>query len=355
MSAAVTYPGIYIEEDGVVALSAATRATAVPVMIVDDNDPFVVASQKADQVVSVKSWLEYVKNVSSLTGAAVDLAGNKRDAYVCAYFENGGGPFYLVTLGSANTSVPQHGDITLVIVAGQIFNVSTLCQQNSGRFAILDGDNATTITSTYPVTSYAAVYYPWLTTSWTAMDIPPSVVMAGVYCATDRARGVWKAPANVVLPANYLPKCKITDDFQGRYTEGVAINMFRTFDGRGTVVWGARTLDDIENWRYIQVQRLFISAWRDITAILEGVLDRPNYAPTWINASTAITNYLYSLWTQGALAGAKEADAYTVTIDETTMTPDDISQGKMIAKVCMAAMCPAEFITLTFSQNMGRV
>ncbi|MFM0742107.1 phage tail sheath C-terminal domain-containing protein, partial [Paraburkholderia xenovorans] len=178
-------------------------------------------------------------------------------------------------------------------------------------------------------------------------------VVAGIYCMVDRTRGVWKAPANVAIPSNYVPVTYVTDDLQGTYNTGKAINMIRAVDSRGPVVWGARTLSDTTDWRYVPVRRLFDSAERDISTSMQTMMFEPNNQPTWEKVRTAITNYLHNLWRNGALAGATETDAYFVAIGENvTMTAQDIADGKMIAQVGMAAVRPAEFIVLQFTQNM---
>ena len=123
------------------------------------------------------------------------------------------------------------------------------------------------------------------------------------------------------------------------------------------MVWGARTLAAATgdtSWRYIPVRRLFNSAERDIKKTMQTMVFEPNSQPTWEKVRSAIENYLYHLWTQGAFAGATAKDAYFVQIGlNVTMTQDQINQGQMIATVGMAAVRPAEFIILQFTQNMA--
>ncbi|PQQ39473.1 phage tail sheath family protein [Photorhabdus luminescens] len=184
--------------------------------------------------------------------------------------------------------------------------------------------------------------------------IPASAVMAGVYCATDASRGVWKAPANAVLSGINDVTERLNDDEQGTMNQQ-GINAIRYFNGRGFVVWGARTLQNDDNWRYIPVRRLFNSAERDIKQAMRTAVFEPNSQPTWERVKSAIDNYLYSLWQQGALAGNKPQEAYFVQIGKgITMSDDDIKQGKMIVKVGMAAVRPAEFIILQFSQHVAQ-
>ncbi len=186
----------------------------------------------------------------------------------------------------------------------------------------------------------------------------PASAMAGVYASVDRNRGVWKAPANVSLNAVVKPITKITDgDQEGLNvdpTSGKSINAIRTFSGKGTLVWGARTLAGNDNeWRYVNVRRLFINAEESIKKATEFVVFEPNDANTWTRVKVMIENYLTGIWKDGALAGATPEDAYYVNVGlGSTMSSQDILEGRMIVEIGMAAVRPAEFIILKFSHKL---
>ncbi|AJI96581.1 phage tail sheath family protein [Yersinia ruckeri] len=187
--------------------------------------------------------------------------------------------------------------------------------------------------------------------------IPPSPVIAGAYCRTDSSRGVWKAPANVVLTGIGRLLDNVDNQRQGTMNAN-GVNIIRSFSDRGFVVWGARTAaggsDDI-NWRYIPVRRLFNSAERDIRQALRAALFETNNQPTWMRAKSAVDNYLYALWQRGALVGTRPEEAYFVQIGQgITMSEDDIKQGKMIMMIGLAAVRPAEFIILQFTQDVAQ-
>ncbi|TDB53490.1 phage tail sheath family protein [Photorhabdus luminescens] len=349
-----TYPGVYIEEDASLALSVSSGATAVPVFAVANDNAFL----PTDVPVRINSWLDYL----ALKGEQFDPK-NIVDISLRAYFINGGGYGYLIRTQDLEKQVPVLDDVTLLVAAGETINnaVSTLCQPGKGLFAIFDGPTTAlksdgTSRDNYDQNPFAAVYYPWLTADWaTDTLIPPSASIAGIYCSVDRSRGVWKAPANVVLQGGMKPIFKVTDDLQGIYNTGKAINIIREFPNTGATVWGARTLEDSDNWRYIPVRRLFNSAERDIKNAMSFAVFEPNNQPTWKAVQRAIDNYLYALWQQGGLMGNKAELAYFVQIGKgITMTDDDIKQGKMIVKVGLAAVRPAEFIILQFTQDIAQ-
>ncbi|MCC8375103.1 phage tail protein [Photorhabdus sp. HUG-39] len=329
------------------------------------------------------------------------------------YFQNGGGPCYILPIADTNNTtlalipelIKQALEITLIVCSeqdsgyqSQIYNSLTSSLLNEGYFLIADNQDKAFAISTN-VSSQTATYYPAVKVSQlmqteeslidvlgykdakannvtnltelkeknpnvykeaiTAIKnvnktIPASAVMAGVYCATDASRGVWKAPANIVLSGISDVEERLTEDEQGTMNQK-GINAIRYFNNRGFVVWGSRTLKDDDNWRYIPVRRLFNAAERDIKQAMRFAVFEPNSQPTWERVRSAIDNYLHQLWQQGALVGNSPQEAYFVQIGQgITMSESDIRQGRMIVKVGMAAVRPAEFIILQFSQKVAQ-
>lgn len=190
------------------------------------------------------------------------------------------------------------------------------------------------------------------------LRLNPSATMAGIYASVDSSRGVWKAPANVSVANIIGPSFQITEAQQGGLnvdaTSGKSINAIRSFVGRGTIVWGSRTLDGNSNeWRYVPVRRLFTFVEESTKKATEFVVFEPNDMNTWLRVKGMITNFLTDIWKQGALAGAKPEDAFFVRVGlGETMTAQDILEGKMIVSIGMAAVRPAEFIVLDFMHKL---
>lgn len=188
--------------------------------------------------------------------------------------------------------------------------------------------------------------------------LPPSAAVAGQIVRNDREKGLWKAPANISLNAVISPMKQVTqveqDQFNVDAETGKSINVIRNFHGRGTMIWGARTLAGNDNeWRYISVRRLFTTAENAIRQGSEWAVFEPNDANTWLRLKTMIEVYLQGLWRDGALAGAKPKDAFFVKVGlGITMTPQDILNGILRIEVGIAAQRPAEFIILKVSQMM---
>lgn len=188
------------------------------------------------------------------------------------------------------------------------------------------------------------------------MLVPPSGAMAGVYASVDGTRGVWKAPANVSLSFVISPTVNIDDEMQEDLNvdtnAGKSVNAIRAFTGKGTLVWGARTLTGNDNnFRYISVRRFYIMVETSTKSAAFQFVFEPNDIHTWLKVKAMIENYLFELWQQGALAGIKPEQAYYVKVGiGQTMTSQDILEGRMIVEIGMAVVRPAEFIILRFTQ-----
>lgn len=190
------------------------------------------------------------------------------------------------------------------------------------------------------------------------LDLPPAGAIAGVYARTDKDVGVWKAPANASLNGISGPTEVFTLADYGLLNidsaTGKSINAIRPFRGRGTLVYGGRTLDgNSGEWKYINVRRLFITMEESIKKATQFVVFEPNTSTTWVRLKTMVENYLTDLWRQGALAGATAKDAFFVNVGlGSTMTSNDILEGRMIVEIGVAAVRPAEFIILRFEHKL---
>lgn len=189
-------------------------------------------------------------------------------------------------------------------------------------------------------------------------QLPPSGALAGIYTQVDNTRGVWKAPANVSVNMVNAPAVNVSAEGQQSLNvdvmAGKSINVIRSFPGIGSLVWGGRTLDgNSQDWRYINVRRTLIMIEQSIKLSARAYVFEPNDANTWVTVKSMIENFLVNLWKQGALAGAAPEQAFDVQIGlGSTMTPTDILDGKMLISVKVALVRPAEFIVITFQQQM---
>lgn len=189
--------------------------------------------------------------------------------------------------------------------------------------------------------------------------MPPSSAMAGVYTMVDNTRGVWKAPANVSLNGVISPSVSISAEQQADLNvspQGKSINAIRSFIGEGVLVWGARTLDGNSlDWRYINVRRTMIMLEESCRLAAKAMVFEPNTANTWVTIKSMINNFLTSVWKRGGLMGAVPEDAFSVHVGlGETMTPNDVLEGILRVTVLVAMVRPAEFIEITFQQQMPK-
>lgn len=188
--------------------------------------------------------------------------------------------------------------------------------------------------------------------------LPPSGAVVGIYAMVDENRGVWKAPANVSIAAVKGPAVHVTHEDQESLnidTEaGKSVNAIRSFTGKGTLIWGARTLAGNDNeWRYVPVRRFFNMVEESVKKATAQFVFEPNDANTWVKVRAMIENFLVLQWRAGALAGAKQEHAFYVRVGlGQTMTAQDILNGYMHVEIGMAVVRPAEFIILKFSHKM---
>lgn len=204
-------------------------------------------------------------------------------------------------------------------------------------------------------TSYGAMYHPWLqcydALAKRSVFLPPSGAMAGIYGRTDHSRGVHKAPANEVLRNCTGLSVNYNDAEQGKLNPK-GINLIRALPGQGIRVWGARTCSSDGNWKYINVRRLFIFIEESIRANTNWAVFEPNDEMLWSRVEGTIRVFLTTQWRNGALVGSTADEAFFINIGKSTMTEDDILNGRLICVIGVAPVRPAEFVVFRITQKM---
>ena len=455
MATSYKTPGVYIEEIPRFPPSVAQVETAIPAFIGYTEK----AKLKSDDDLDLRPWrirslLEYEQffggpaleknlkvRVRPGNGGApdeVEAEVGDRRKYIMyyalqLYFANGGGPCYIVSVGTYQdedliehtallgglSSVSEEDEVTLIVFpegpnlesADDYHAVQQTslqqCAELQDRFAVMD-----LFRSDDPAISdadlfrdgigvnhlrYGAAYYPNLETvlnfhfepadvgveggdadtldqlesannahysqAHAKLDqlpnvLPPSPAVVGVYAAVDVSRGVWKAPANISLNAVFRPTVVLSRSEQEALnidtTAGKSINAIRSFVGKGTMIWGARTLAGNDNeWRYVPVRRFFNMVEESVKKATFQFVFEPNDANTWTKIRSMIENFLIIQWSAGALFGATPEQAFYVNVGlGTTMTAQDILEGRLIVEIGMASVRPAEFIVLRFSHKL---
>jgi uncharacterized protein len=233
------------------------------------------------------------------------------------------------------------------------------CELLQDRFAIVSADRGQSDAGQlrpHRDTTYAGFYYPWIKIYDPSIPgellIPPSGHVAGICARTDIERGVHKAPANEVVRGAVELEFMLTKQDQAVLNPR-GVNCTRDFraDGRGIRLWGARTMASDKEWKYVNVRRLFLYLRESIDEGTQWVVFEPNDEPTWASVRRSITNFLIRVWRSGALMGATEDEAFFVKCDRTTMTQDDIDNGRLICYIGVAPVKPAEFVIFRIGQK----
>lgn len=258
----------------------------------------------------------------------------------------------------------ESNDVSMLAIPGVtipevVVALVTHCELLKNRFAVIDmpADMYKTedlinyrnmIDSTY-----AAMYHPWIQVFDRSTNapgfIPPSGAVMGVYSRTDTNRGVHKAPANETVFCTGLKVNYTSGEQDVLNPEG--INLIRELPGQGIRVWGARTASSNSAFKYVNVRRLFIFVEESIKANTNWVVFEPNDATLWTRVQMTVSSFLDTLWRNGMLSGGSPAEAYFVEIGPSTMTKDDIMNGRLICNVGIAPSRPAEFVIFRVTQH----
>lgn len=254
-----------------------------------------------------------------------------------------------VTFGYKDNSADANATLGLLI---------SHAAQMRYRIALLDSGDGQSVDDLRSLratldSSYAALYYPWVTILNPVMgapvNLPPSGFIAGIYARNDAARGVSKSPAN--LAVNLAIGLETTlDRAQQNGLSPLGINSIRFFAGRGYRVWGARTTSSDPEWKYVGLRRYFAYLEHSIDQGTQWAVFEPNGEPLWARVRQTISNFLFDEWRNGALQGTKPDDAYFVRCDRTTMTQEDIDNGRLVVLVGVAPLRPAEFVIFRIGQ-----
>lgn len=194
-----------------------------------------------------------------------------------------------------------------------------------------------------------ALYYPWLRNAqgrW----VPPCGHIAGIFARSDRTRGVFKAPANEEVRGAVDLQFPVDNSVQSDLNT-IGINCLRAFPARGIRVWGARTLSNDPNWRYINVRRLFLTLKRWIDLNMGWAVFEPNSLQLWVRIERELSSYLTQLWRAGAFKGETPEQAFYVKCNAETNPPESREAGKVLTEIGFAPTSPAEFIVVRITQR----
>jgi uncharacterized protein len=229
------------------------------------------------------------------------------------------------------------------------------------RVAVLDAPDASALSEVRNFrgkfdSKHAALYYPWVTVldpndpdGVREIELPPSGFVTGIYARNDVEHGVFKAPANEVV-RGAIGFETLLNKAQQDVLNPEGVNCFRFFEGRGYRLWGARTISSDPEWKYISVRRYFAYLEHSVDKGTQWAVFENNNEPLWANIRRTVEDFLFNEWRSGALMGTKPEEAFFVRCDRSTMTQNDLDNGRLICLVGVAVVKPAEFVIFRIGQ-----
>jgi phage tail sheath protein FI len=313
----------------------------------------------------VTSWLEFQKLFGGYFGE-----GKFLPYAVEGFFLNGGQRCFVKKVvnndySAALAELEKLDDVSIVYspnaqaVPGLADLLIEHCERLRSRFVIFDslkGQNASSV-SKPRASSFAALYYPWIQVKEAGTNrlclVPPGGHVAGIYARTDIEKGVHKAPANALVKGAVDLEFQVNQRQQD-ILNPQGINCIRALAGKGIRVWGARTLSSDPIKKYVNVQRLLIYLEQSIKKGTAWTTFEFNNEATWAKVKVATEGFLEPAWLAGMLLGAKSHEAYFVKCDRSTMTQNDIVNGRLIMLIGVAPIKPAEFLILRIAHATTR-
>jgi phage tail sheath protein FI len=380
-------PGVYVEEIEIGAKPIEGVSTST-VGFVGMTEHVAVDGFDNDTLLNkptlTTSWGQYVEKFGRYTTDQPYLA-----PAVFGFFANGGQRCYVVRVADGAADAEYIGTdggmgnrtglqsfieidgVNIVCIPGVTSlavqqAMITHCENMEDRFCILDPEENAAMEAiqvqkdgVVSQKGYAALYYPWIKVpieteisgkvQLIQEFVPPSGYIAGIYARSDTERGVHKAPANEIIRGALEISLPITKGEQD-ILNPIGIDCIRAFPGRGIRVWGARTTASDPLWKYVNVRRLFLYLEESIDEGTQWVVFEPNNEKLWGRVIASITAFLTRVWKDGALMGTKAEEAFFVKCDRTTMTQDDIDNGRLICVIGVAPVKPAEFVIFRIAQ-----
>ena len=358
------------------------RARTVPIVILNDGDytdglavlnAFLSDARAATGTVDVRAALEGNSDVAAARSIEILLTGGNdglrpfADAY-----EGAVDP--VTDLKTGLMQFEDLEDISIVAAPGSTWGYETTAYGAQARaivgllighasrmryrIAVIDSGDKQSIGQVRAMraqldSTYGALYYPWIRVldPLTQHEIyaPPSGFVAGIYARNDVNRAVYKAPANEVVNLA-LGFERFLNKAQQEVLNPEGINCFRFFEGRGMRLWGARTISSDPEWKYVNLRRYFAYVERSIDKGTQWAVFEPNGEQLWANVRRTIEDFLLNEWQSGALLGDKPEKAYFVKCDRSTMSQNDLDNGRLICLIGVAPLRPAEFVIFRIGQ-----
>jgi hypothetical protein len=211
--------------------------------------------------------------------------------------------------------------------------------------------------------AFVQLAYPWLKTTGSGLLLeqlePPDGALAGLIARNALTRGTFTSATKIVpaeiydifpaLPAEETKTSAVPLIWGGPNSPRKAlIERLSLF---GFTPGGLALLSDVtaypgETYRSAPVKRLVAVISRAARRIGETSVFQSNGPALWGRVQRSLQNLMTRLWSLNALDGDSVKDAFSVRCDQSTMTQNDLDNGRCIALVTFQAAATVETIVI---------
>jgi phage tail sheath protein FI len=212
--------------------------------------------------------------------------------------------------------------------------------------------------------AFLQLAYPWLKTTGSHVLLeslePPDGALAGILARNALTRGTFTSATKVTPAEVYdiwppLPPEELrVPAAPPNWGDDLWKPLIQRISLFGFTPAGLRLLSDVtaypgEAYRPGRVNRLVAVIRRASRRMAEGMVFDSNGEVLWARVEASLRHLMTRLWTLGALEGARAKDAFSVRCDRSTMTQNDLDNGRLTAELTFAAAATIEVIRVTLA------
>jgi hypothetical protein len=216
--------------------------------------------------------------------------------------------------------------------------------------------------------AFVQLAYPWVKTAG-SRNLPeelesPDAVLVGVLSRSALLNGAFRSAAGQRLADVHdiypsLRRDQVFKPIPDNPSEKAASHtLLERVSMLGPTPRGLEVLSDVttsmnEGYRLASVNRLVSLLVRAARRLGEDITFESSSEALWGRIRDQIGGLLLSLWHTGALRGKTPNDAFSVRCDRSTMTQNDIDNGRVIVSVQFDPAIPIEQITVVLALAEG--
>ncbi|AOF84575.1 phage tail sheath family protein [Hydrogenophaga sp. RAC07] len=227
------------------------------------------------------------------------------------------------------------------------------------RSGVLEAEGRVDASGLSIASAFVQLGYPWLATR-AAQDLPeglepPDGALAGLIAGSALVRGTHASVAgDTSMPALRDLQSAVPLPGWGAGPQSPSAQLagrvcLFTQQAGGWALQSDVTTTPDAAWRSGGVSRLMATLLRAARLRGQSVLFDGNGPETWTRLERSLEELLKGFWRVGALAGATPTDAFSVRCDRSTMTQNDIDNGRLVTEITVLPAHSIERITVVLA------